>query len=127
MIAEGVPLFAAYGATEISNPTMGWDELPRAEIIGNPEWAWFRFSQIVKVTWDPQGDGTSELIVHVRSTANISMDKFALSHIGLRAIQGARIQRPWDVRLRNWGPVRTASERSYDVADVCSYSGLGIR
>jgi hypothetical protein len=30
------------------------------------EWAWFRFSDLVKVRWEPQADGTFELHVLVR-------------------------------------------------------------
>ena len=66
MSAAGVPLLCAYGGSEIGNPTLKWDEVSREELVGNPDWAWMRFSDRIKIHWEPQGDGTYELVVVVR-------------------------------------------------------------
>ena len=65
MIAAGVPIFSAYGGTETGNPSQQWTKLPRSERVGNPDWEWIRVSEIASVKWEPQGDGSYELIVYV--------------------------------------------------------------
>ncbi|GJE96032.1 acetyl-CoA synthetase-like protein [Phanerochaete sordida] len=63
MSAAGVPLLCAYGGSEFGNPTLKWDEVPREELVRNPDWAWMRFSERIKIEWVPQGDGSYELVV----------------------------------------------------------------
>lgn len=57
----GVHLLAAYGTTEVG-PLSVVKEFEEDV----KEWAWFRFSDLVKVRWEPQADGTFELHVLVR-------------------------------------------------------------
>ncbi|KIP12187.1 hypothetical protein PHLGIDRAFT_62555 [Phlebiopsis gigantea 11061_1 CR5-6] len=64
MASEGVPLSSGYGGTEFGGPTASWDELRPDELQYNPNWAWIRFSNYVRTEWEPQGDGTYELIIH---------------------------------------------------------------
>ena len=66
MVASGVPLFCAYGGTEIGNPTQAWDAVPTNELFHNPDWQWMRMADVVTVHWEPQGDGSYELVVYVR-------------------------------------------------------------
>lgn len=65
LVAQGVTLGVVYGATEFQNPTC-----PPLLSYPDRNWRWSRFSsEITKLDWAPQGDGTYELIVYV-STYN---------------------------------------------------------
>lgn len=66
MVASGVPLFCSYGGTETGSPTQAWDVVPTSELFNNPDWQWMRMVDFATIHWEPQGDGSYELVVYVR-------------------------------------------------------------
>ncbi|GJF00095.1 acetyl-CoA synthetase-like protein [Phanerochaete sordida] len=61
---QGVRLQSGYGSTEIGNPTMAWDDFPTRSERGDPDWMYLRTPPNARnVRWEPQGDGTWELII----------------------------------------------------------------
>ncbi|GJE98682.1 putative NRPS-like protein biosynthetic cluster [Phanerochaete sordida] len=65
LVQAGVPLRNGYGGTEFGNPTMPWDQIPRTSSKPDPDWAWYRVPvDAPNIKWEPQGDGTYELVVY---------------------------------------------------------------
>ena len=59
----GVPLSNMYGGTEFGSPLKPWDQQP-PETLGR-DWAWYIIHEDSNSKFEPQGDGTYELVVHV--------------------------------------------------------------
>ncbi|KAJ7807640.1 hypothetical protein B0H13DRAFT_2482908 [Mycena leptocephala] len=75
LVDAGVHLLAGYGTTEVG-PLSVVKEFEEDV----KEWAWFRFSDLVKVRWEPQADGTFELHVltwekHTPSVENLDNER----------------------------------------------------
>ncbi|EKM50011.1 uncharacterized protein PHACADRAFT_130503 [Phanerochaete carnosa HHB-10118-sp] len=65
LVQMGVRLHSGYGSTEIGNAYVAWGEIPAISHEPDPNWAWFHASpNTPNVKWDPQGDGTYELVVY---------------------------------------------------------------
>ena len=57
---------SGYGGTEFGNPGMVWDDIPTPSNGPDPDWAYMHVpADAPNVKWEPLGDGTYELIVHV--------------------------------------------------------------
>lgn len=67
LVQAGVKLYCAYGGTEFGAPAKVWDESPSAQPTSevDPAWQYIQISKIATVRWEPQSDGTYELVVLV--------------------------------------------------------------
>ena len=53
-----------YGGMEFGNPFIAWDQLPRTSTGANEtDWYWFHAKD--NVQFEPQGDGSYEMVVYV--------------------------------------------------------------
>ena len=74
LIHAGVPLRNGYGGSEFGCPFMAWDDIPRTSTKPDPDWAWYRVPQDAhNVRWEPQGDGSYELVVYVCDSSQIGV------------------------------------------------------
>lgn len=64
LVHAGVSLCNGYGGTEFGGPFRSWDEIPRMDVESRLEWNWFWVKDCVNVRFEPQGDGTYEMIVY---------------------------------------------------------------
>ncbi|EKM60508.1 uncharacterized protein PHACADRAFT_246502 [Phanerochaete carnosa HHB-10118-sp] len=65
LVQMGVRLQSTYGGTEFANPSMAWGGVLVTIARPNPDWAWFCAPpDAPNIKWEPQGDGTYELIVY---------------------------------------------------------------
>ncbi|GJE99727.1 acetyl-CoA synthetase-like protein [Phanerochaete sordida] len=66
LVARGVRLQSEYGGTEFGSPSMAWDDVPSSsDGRPDPDWMYFRaLEQAQNMRWEPQGDGTYELILY---------------------------------------------------------------
>ena len=70
LVQMGISLRNGYGSTEFGNPSMAWDDIPRTSTKPDPGWMWYRVPQDApNIKWEPQGDGTYELVVYVRDSS----------------------------------------------------------
>ena len=65
LVQAGVNLCNGYGGTEFGNPVLPWDRIPRTSTKPDPDWYWFRVAEDANVRFEPQGDGSYELVVLV--------------------------------------------------------------
>ena len=72
LVQAGVRLAITYGGTEFASITSAFPEdgPPDAPLTPNEDWAWMKFSKKPGIRMVPQGDGTYELHVLVRSSIN---------------------------------------------------------
>ncbi|EKM59937.1 uncharacterized protein PHACADRAFT_206156 [Phanerochaete carnosa HHB-10118-sp] len=65
LVQMGVRLHSSYGSTEIGDSYVAWGEIPAISYEPDPNWAWFHAPpNAPNIKWDPQGDGTYELVVY---------------------------------------------------------------
>ena len=65
----GVPLSNGYGGSEFGNPFRPWDQKPRTSTGPDLDWYWFQVKENSKnVRFEPQGDGSYELVVFVSAS-----------------------------------------------------------
>lgn len=67
MLNNGVRVFSGYGGTEIGDPMKSWDETPGslAPLEIRTDFNYMEVSRDRDVKFEPQGDGTYELVVYV--------------------------------------------------------------
>ncbi|EKM52250.1 uncharacterized protein PHACADRAFT_211524 [Phanerochaete carnosa HHB-10118-sp] len=74
LVRAGVPLRNGYGCTEIGNPMVSWDKLPRTSTKTDPDWVWFRVPvDAPHIKLESQGDGTYELVIYEIEGYDIAM------------------------------------------------------
>lgn len=64
----GVNLCNGYGGTEFGNPVLPWDRIPRESTEPDTDWYWYRVAEDANLRFEPQGDGSYELVVVVSRT-----------------------------------------------------------
>ena len=71
LVQSGVSLRNSYGGTEFGDPsTVARDDISRTSTKPDPDWMWYRVPQDApNVKWEPQGDGTYELVVYVHGSS----------------------------------------------------------
>lgn len=65
LVEAGVPLNNGYGATEFGSPALPWDEISRTSTKPDPDWYWYRMTDTKHTRFEPQGDGTYEMVLMV--------------------------------------------------------------
>ena len=67
LVNAGIPLYCGYGGSEFGQPGKSWDETPGSLAPLEPakDWDYIQISRFATVRWEPQGDGTFELVLLV--------------------------------------------------------------